>query len=137
MPDDISTSSAWRELARLAGQPPDMRGLFDHDPDRASRLTLNAAGWSLDYSKNRIDDEILELLVELAETAGLPARVEAMFEGAAINTTEGRAVLHTALRTPAGIEVLVDGHDVIPNVHDVLDRMSAFAARVRSGDWVG
>jgi glucose-6-phosphate isomerase len=114
-----------------------LRQLFADDPKRGERLTCEAAGLYLDYSKNRIIDETLKLLLQLAEESGLRARIDAMFAGEKINVTENRAVLHVALRAPAGTSILVDGQDVVPQVHAVLDRMAAFCDRVRSGEWKG
>jgi glucose-6-phosphate isomerase len=114
-----------------------LRQLFADDPRRGERLTAEAVGLYLDYSKNRITDETLKLLVELAEQSGLRDRIDAMFRGEKINVTEGRAVLHVALRAPKGTAIRVDGEDVVPQVHTVLDNMAAFADRVRSGAWTG
>jgi len=114
-----------------------LRELFAQDPKRGERLTLEAAGLYLDYSKNRITDETLRLLLELAEQSALRARIDAMFAGEKINLSERRAVLHVALRAPKGQSILVDGEDVVPGVHAVLDRMADFANRVRSGAWHG
>jgi len=114
-----------------------LRKLFADDPTRGERLTTSAAGIELDYSKNRITDETLELLIQLAKDAGLRERIDAMFSGSKINITENRAVLHTALRAPAGASVIVDGQNVVPQVHDVLRRMADFSTRVRSGAWKG
>ena len=114
-----------------------LRQLFADDPRRGERLTAEACGIYFDYSKHRITDETLKLLLQLAEEAGLPARIAAMFRGDKINLTENRAVLHVALRTPRGKSILVDGKDVVPQVHAVLDKMAAFAGRVRSGEWKG
>ncbi len=114
-----------------------LRDLFARDPGRAERFSVEAAGLYLDFSKQRITGDTLRMLVELAEARGLPARREAMFRGERINVTEGRAVLHVALRAPRSERILVDGRDVVPEVHAVLDRMSDFAARVRSGAWTG
>jgi glucose-6-phosphate isomerase len=114
-----------------------LRTLFDSDPKRGERLTAEAVGVFLDYSKNRVTDETLDLLLRLAEESGLRARIDAMFAGEKINVTENRAVLHTALRAPRGKSIIVDGEDVVPQVHAVLDKMSAFAERVRSGAWKG
>ncbi|MFN8589682.1 MAG: glucose-6-phosphate isomerase [Candidatus Eisenbacteria bacterium] len=115
----------------------ELRELFAADPERAQRFTVEAAGWFLDYSKHRITDESLQLLVELAHECGLRERIEAMFRGDKINVTENRAVLHTALRAPRDRAVTVDGVNVVPAVHEVLDRMAAFCDRVRSGAWTG
>jgi glucose-6-phosphate isomerase len=114
-----------------------LRKLFADDPTRGERLTASAAGIELDYSKNRVTDETLELLFQLAKDAGLRERIDAMFSGQKINITEKRAVLHTALRAPAGATVTVDGQNVVPQVHEVLRRMADFSARVRSGEWKG
>jgi glucose-6-phosphate isomerase len=114
-----------------------LRQLFADDPGRGERLTAEAAGLYLDYSKNRITDETIQLLIGLAEACGLRERSDAMFNGEPINVTEKRAVLHTALRAPATERILVDGVDVVPEVHAVLDRMATFARQVRSGDWRG
>ena len=114
-----------------------LRTLFADDPTRGERMTAEAAGIFVDYSKNRVTDETLKLLVRLAEDSGLPARIEAMFRGERINVTEDRAVLHVALRAPRGASILVDGRNVVPDVHAVLDKMAGFSNRVRSGDWKG
>jgi glucose-6-phosphate isomerase len=114
-----------------------LRDLFAKDPKRGERMTAEAAGIFLDYSKNRVTDTTLELLVQLAEEAGLRARMEAMFKGEKINLTENRAVLHTALRAPKSSVILVDGENVVPRVHAVLDKMAGLANRVRNGDWKG
>ena len=114
-----------------------MRQLFADDPKRGSRLTVEAVGLYLDYSKNRVNDQTLKLLVRLAEESGLKAHIDAMFRGDKINITENRAVLHTALRAPRNATVIVDGKNVVPEVHRVLDLMSQFANRVRSGEWKG
>jgi glucose-6-phosphate isomerase len=114
-----------------------LRELFADDGTRGERLTSSAVGIELDYSKNRITDETLRLLFQLAEDAGLRERIDAMFSGARINITEDRAVLHTALRAPAGASILVDGENVVPKVHAVLDRMAKFSEAVRSGAWTG
>jgi glucose-6-phosphate isomerase len=114
-----------------------LRQLFAEDAQRGQRLTAEAAGLYLDYSKHRITDETLRLLIKLAEDCGLRERTEAMFSGEKINVTENRAVLHVALRAPRTATIVVDGVNVVPEVHAVLDKMSAFAERVRSGAWVG
>ena len=114
-----------------------LRALFAADAERGERLTAEAAGLYLDYSKQRVNDDTLRLLRELAEACGLRQRIDAMFRGDKINTTENRAVLHVALRAPAGERIDVDGKDVVPEVHAVLDRMAAFCERVRSGEWKG
>lgn len=135
----LTSRPAWQALAAHARSLQDvhLRTLFASDPDRGERLTVAAAGLFLDYSKNRITDETLTLLVKLAEEAGLQARIDAMFAGEKINITENRAVLHVALRAPRQATVLVDGRNVVPDVHAVLDRMADFASRVRSGVWKG
>src|SRR5262245_12939181 len=114
-----------------------LRRLFADDTGRGERLTAEAVGVFLDYSKNRIDDETLTLLLELAEQSGLRARIDAMFGGEKINATENRAALHVALRAPRGASIIVDGKNVVPEVHAVLDNMAEFARRVRSGQWKG
>jgi glucose-6-phosphate isomerase len=114
-----------------------LRKLFADDPQRGERLTAEAVGIYLDYSKNRITDETLPLLIELAEQSGLRERIDAMFDGEKINVTEDRAVLHVALRAPRGTSILVDGRNVVPQVHAMLDRMTDFSNRIRSGEWKG
>jgi glucose-6-phosphate isomerase len=114
-----------------------LRALFAEDPGRGERFAAQAAGLYLDYSKNRITDETVALLLRLADACGLRPRIDAMFRGDTLNITEHRAVLHVALRAPRGRSIMVDGHDVVPDVHAVLDRMAAFAERVRSGEWTG
>jgi len=114
-----------------------LRELFARDAARGERLTVEAAGVHLDYSKNRITDDTVPLLVRLAEARGLRARIDAMFRGEKINASEKRAVLHVALRAPRGTSIVVDGRNVVPDVHAVLDRMTDFANRVRSGAWTG
>ncbi|HVS34799.1 MAG TPA: glucose-6-phosphate isomerase, partial [Gemmataceae bacterium] len=114
-----------------------LRKLFADDPRRGERLTAEAVGVYLDYSKHRITDETLRLLVRLAEECDLRGRIDAMFRGDKINVTEKRAVLHTALRAPRGATVLEDGKNVVPEVHAVLDRMADFSDRIRNGSWKG
>jgi glucose-6-phosphate isomerase len=114
-----------------------LRTLFHDDPRRGEHLACEAAGVYLDYSKNRVTDETMSLLLKLAESSGLRQRIDAMFSGEKINITEKRAVLHVALRAPKGSSILVDGQNVVPEVHAVLEKMSAFANRVRSGEWKG
>ena len=130
---------AWQALQRhhaeIAGRH--LRDLFAEDPGRGERLTAEAAGLYLDYSKNRVTDETMRLLVELADESGVPERRDAMFRGEHINVSEDRAVLHVALRMPAGESLVVDGADVVAEVHEVLGRMRQFADRVRSGEWTG
>ncbi|MBQ4855109.1 glucose-6-phosphate isomerase [Rhodanobacter sp. B2A1Ga4] len=129
----------WQALQRHADTigHKHLREWFAADPQRGERLVLEDVGLYLDYSKQRVDADALRLLHELAEACGLPQRIAAMFRGERINTTEHRAVLHVALRAPADEQILVDGHDVVADVHVVLDRMAAFAERVRSGAWLG
>ena len=131
--------AVWRALEdhERAMEARHLRTLFADDPARGERMTAEAAGVFLDYSKNRIDDETLRLLVELAEQSGLRGRIDAMFRGDKINVTEDRAALHVALRAPRGASILVDGKNVVPEVHAVLDKMSDFAQRIRSGQWKG
>ncbi len=114
-----------------------LRQLFSEDPQRGERLTVDALGLYLDYSKNRITAETLKLLFQLADQAGLRERINAMFNGDKINITENRAVLHVALRAPADASIVVDGRNVVPDVHAVLDKMASFCNRVRSGEWKG
>ena len=114
-----------------------LRQLFADDPKRGERLAVEAVGLYLDYSKNRITDETLRLLLQLAEESGLRARIDAMFHGEKINITEKRAVLHVALRAPRDASIVVDGKNVVPDVHAVLDRMANFSNRLRSGEWKG
>jgi len=135
----LTQRPAWRALGDHYQQIHDvhLRTLFDRDPQRGERLTAEAAGLYIDYSKNRVSDETLQLLLRLAEECGLRARIDAMFSGEKINVTENRAVLHVALRAPAGASIMVDGEDVVPGVHQVLDKMAAFSDRVRGGDWTG
>jgi glucose-6-phosphate isomerase len=135
----LNQRPAWKSLGEHAAaiKPQHLRQLFAADPTRGTRFTAEACGFFLDYSKNRITDETLKLLLELAEQSGLAEHREAMFTGQKINTTENRAVLHVALRAPKSESILVDGEDVITAVHEVLDKMSAFADRIRSGEWKG
>src|SRR3954462_13990944 len=135
----LRDTPAWKALERHHVEIGNthLRELFAGDPGRGDRMTAAGAGLRLDYSKHRATDETLRLLIELARERGLEARREAMFTGARINTTEGRPVLHVALRAPVGESIVVDGRDVVPAVHEVQDRMAAFAERVRNGDWKG
>jgi glucose-6-phosphate isomerase len=135
----LTQLSAWQALEahRHKARALDLRRLFAEDPARGERLRAEAAGIYLDYSKQLVTGELLALLLRLAEESNLRARIEAMFQGQRINLTENRAVLHVALRAPRGQPVLVDGEDVAPRIHAVLDRMADFAARVRAGDWLG
>src|SRR5271165_2306455 len=130
---------AWKNLGSHYKEIRDLhlRQLFARDPKRGTRLAVEALGIYLDYSKNRITDETLKLLIKLAEESRLRDRIEAMFRGEKINVTEKRAVLHTALRAPRQASIVVDGEDVVPKVHAVLDRMANFANRIRSGEWKG
>jgi glucose-6-phosphate isomerase len=131
--------SAWMALQNHHREIADrhLRDMFAEDPERGERLIAEGAGLYLDYSKNRITDDTVELLVRLAEESGLAQRRDAMFRGEHINVSEDRAVLHVALRMPRDRSLIVDGSDVVKEVHEVLDRMSAFADRVRSGEWRG
>src|SRR5437667_8944081 len=139
MPADITGSPEWEALAKHLQATRDvrLRTLFAEDPGRGERMTVEAVDLFLDYSKNRITDETLRLLLALAERAGLRERIAAMFAGEKINVTEGRAVLHVALRAPRDERIELGGEDVVPKVHEVFDRMSAFADRVRTGRWTG
>ncbi|MGB2604846.1 MAG: glucose-6-phosphate isomerase [Candidatus Sulfotelmatobacter sp.] len=125
-------ASHYKKVSRLH-----LRELFADDPKRGERMAIEAAGLYLDYSKNRVTDETLKLLFRLARESGLQARIDAMFHGEKINVTEKRAVLHVALRAPKGASILVDGRNVVPEVHAVLDKMADFSDRVRSGAWKG
>ncbi len=135
----LAARPAWKALVahRAAMDGVTLASLFAADPARGTRYTVDAAGVLLDYSKNRATDQTLALLLQLAGEAGLRARIDAMFRGDRINVSERRSVLHVALRAPREASILVDGHDVVPDVHAVLDRMAAFANRVRSGEWKG
>jgi len=143
-PETVPTQSRgkhaiWRDLqdhhAMMQGRH--LRSLFADDPARGERMTAETAGVYLDYSKNRINDETLRLLIALAEQSGLRARIDAMFRGERINITEDRAALHVALRAPRGASIIVDGKNVVPEVHAVLGKMADFADRVRRGQWKG
>jgi glucose-6-phosphate isomerase len=125
-------ASHYKEVSKL-----DLRELFKKDPERGERMAVEAVGLYFDYSKNRITDETLELLFRLAVEAGLRSRIDAMFRGDVINVTENRAVLHTALRAPRNASILVDGKNVVSDVHAVLDKMAQFSDRVRNGEWTG
>jgi len=131
--------AAWKALQLHHRQISELqlRGLFADDPGRGERMTAEGAGLFLDYSKNRVTQETIRLLVQLAEESGLRARIAAMFHGEKINITEKRAVLHVALRAPRNASIVVDGENVVPQVHAVLDKMSTFSDRVRSGEWKG
>ena len=130
---------AWKNLQTHYKKVRDLhlRNLFADDPKRGERMTAEAVGLFLDYSKNRITEETIKLLIELAEESGLQSRIGAMFRGEKINTTEKRAVLHVALRAPKGASIVVDGENVVRQVHNVLDKMAKFSNRLRSGEWKG
>jgi glucose-6-phosphate isomerase len=138
-PPPLTTTPQWRALERHAADTSalHLRDLFARDLGRGTRLAVSAGSLYLDYSKQRVVDETLRLLVDLADARGLRAATDAMFDGATLNVTEGRAVLHTALRAPVGSTVALDGHDVVADVHDVLARMRTFSDAVRSGKWTG
>jgi len=137
--EPLTRRAAWQSLQghyeKIRGQH--LRDLFAADPRRGERFTAEGAGLFLDYSKNRITGETLQLLIALAGESGLRQRIDAMFRGEKINVTENRAVLHVALRAPKDASILVDGENVVPQVHAVLDKMAAFSNRVRSGEWKG
>jgi glucose-6-phosphate isomerase len=135
----LRKTPAWAALEEHAAdiRETHLRDLFAADPARGERMTVEAAGLYLDYSKHRATDETIALLLRLAKERGLASRIDAMFSGERINETEGRGVLHVALRAPRSASIVVDGEDVVPHVHEVLDRMSAFAERIRSGEWTG
>ncbi|OHO70688.1 glucose-6-phosphate isomerase [Corynebacterium sp. HMSC036D03] len=136
---DITTQPQWTALEQLFAEKKDLnlRELFAADPQRAARLTFDAAGLHVDLSKNLVDDDVLTALVELARAADVEGRRDAMFAGEHINNTEDRAVLHTALRQPADSELSVDGQDAVADVHEVLGRMRAFSDSLRDGSWLG
>src|ERR1700730_6653474 len=135
--EPLTSRKAWKALQthyeKVRGLH--LRNLFADDPKRGERFTAESAGIFLDYSKNRITDETVDLLMKLAEESGLRQHIDAMFRGEKINFTEKRAVLHVALRVPKGSSILVDGENVVPQVHAVLDKMSDFSNRVRGGQW--
>jgi glucose-6-phosphate isomerase len=135
----LTTCAAWQALEAHYAKVRELhlRQLFADDPKRGERLTAEAVGIYFDYSKHRITDETLRLLLQLTEESGLRARIDDMFRGEKINVTEKRAVLHVALRAPKGQSIVVDGEDVVPQVHAVLDKMADFSTRVRSGEWKG
>jgi glucose-6-phosphate isomerase len=137
--EPLTKRKAWKALQAHYEQVRSLhlRTLFADDPKRGERMTAEAAGLFLDYSKNRVTGETLNLLIKLAEESGLRARIDAMFRGEKINTTEKRAVLHVALRAPKDASIMVDGENVVPQVHAVLDKMSQFSNRVRNGEWKG
>ena len=138
-PSALRDRAAYQALEQHAEQlrGQHLRDLFADDPERGTRMTAEAEGLFLDYSKNRVTDETLRLLVALAEESGLRGRIDAMFSGEHINITEDRAVLHVALRAPADAAIHVDGENVVPAVHAVLDRMARFSDAIRSGEWTG
>src|SRR2546429_5198519 len=138
-PTPLTQRPSWQKLEEHyhTARNLHLRTLFAEDPHRGERFALEAVGIYLDYSKNRVNDETMRLLLELAESAGLRERIDAMFKGEKINVTERRAVLHVALRAPRGQSIIVDGENVVPEVHAVLDRMADFATRVRDGRWTG
>ncbi len=141
-PEEIKALTERKAWAALTAHAKEMynthlRKLFGDDAARGEKFTVEAAGLFLDYSKNRITAETLDLLLELAAESGLAERIAAMFRGDKINVTEKRAVLHTALRAPKDAVIVVDGENVVPGVHQVLDKMTAFANKVRSGEWKG
>src|SRR5919199_895848 len=135
----LTQRPAWRALDAHHRQIRDLhlRQIFAEAPGRGERLTAEGAGLYFDYSKHRVTDETLRLLLQLAEESGLRQRIEAMFTGEKINVTENRAVLHVALRAPRDAVITVDGENVVPQVHEVLDRMADFSQRVRKGQWTG
>ena len=137
--EPLTNLPAWQALKQhfTRMKSTSLRDLFANDPGRGTRLTAEAEGLFLDYSKNRVTDETIQLLVQLANEVDLKGRTEAMFTGQKINITENRAVLHVALRAPESESIMVDGEDVVPEVHKVLDKMSAFTDRIRSGEWKG
>ena len=137
--EPLTKLKSWIALEAHARKIRDLhlKTLFSDDPQRGERMTAEAVGLFLDYSKNRVTDETIRLLIELAVESGLQQRIEAMFRGDKINITEKRAVLHVALRAPRDQSILVDGENVVPLVHDVLDKMTAFSNRVRRGEWKG
>ena len=135
----LTQPQAWNALAahHQSVRELHLRQLFADDPKRGERMTVEAVGLYLDYSKNRITEETLKLLLQLADESGLRGRIDAMFRGEKINITENRAVLHVALRAPRGVSIVVDGENVVPQVHAVVDKMAGFSNRVRSGAWKG
>jgi glucose-6-phosphate isomerase len=137
--EPLTKRKAWKKLQSHYKKisPVHLRSLFADDPQRGERMTAEAAGIFLDYSKNRVTEETLKLLLKLTQESGLRSRIDAMFRGDKINVTEKRAVLHVALRAPQGASFLVDGENVVPEVHAVLDKMAGFSNRVRSGEWKG
>src|SRR5512143_2634130 len=142
MPEPINPLTqrkAWQALAThyRTARKWHLRELFAKEPKRGERMTMEAAGLFLDYSKNRVTARTLRLLLQLAEESGLRERIDAMFRGEKINVTENRAVLHVALRAPKDASIIVDGKNIVPQVHAVLDKMTDFCNRVRNGEWKG
>src|SRR5205807_4882274 len=137
--EPLAKRKAWLDLQNHYQEvrPQHLKKLFAEDPQRGERMTAEAVGIFLDYSKNRITDRTVQLLIQLAEESGLRSNIDAMFRGEKINFTEKRAVLHVALRAPRGTSILVDGQNVVADVHAVLDKMTEFSNRVRSGAWKG
>jgi glucose-6-phosphate isomerase len=137
--EPLTRSDAWKALSKHyeAIERLHLRDLFARDPGRGERMAAEGAGLFLDYSKNRITDRTIELLIELAEESGLRSCIDAMFRGDKINITENRAVLHVALRAPTDASIVVDGENVVPGVHAVRERMTEFSRRVRHGEWKG
>src|SRR5215468_9688127 len=135
----LTERQAWKSLAAHYQKVRELhlRKLFADDPKRGERMTAQALGLFLDYSKNRVTDETLKLLLQLANESGLRTRIDAMFGGKKINITENRAVLHVALRAPKAASIVVEGENVVPQVHAVLDKMADFSNRVRTGAWTG
>src|SRR6516165_3321364 len=135
----VTKRKAWNALAAhfMKVKELHLRDLFAEDPKRGKELSLEAAGLYLDFSKNRVTRETLKLLFDLATESGLKERIDSMFRGDKINITEKRAVLHTALRAPKEATFLVDGKNVVPEIHAVLDKMAEFSNRIRSGAWTG
>src|ERR1051326_3434051 len=137
--EQLTQTAQWQALADHRGKfgATHLRELFAADPQRAAKHTLTVGDLTVDYSKNLVTAETLELLVALARARRVEALRDAMFRGEKINVTEDRAVLHVALRAPRSERIEVDGHDVVPDVHEVLDRMAAFSDRIRSRSWLG
>src|SRR5271155_1889827 len=137
--DSLPDRPAWNALIAHSGamKTRHLRDIFHADPDRGTRLRVDAVGWYFDFSKNLVTDETLALLIQLAQESGVAERRDAMFVGERINVSENRAVLHVALRMPKSARLEVDGVDVVAEVHRVLDRMATFANQVRSGVWRG
>src|SRR5713226_6607675 len=135
----LTGRQAWKALGEhyLEIRDVHLRTLFSEDPRRCARFAVEAAGLYLDYSKHRVTADTMRLLLALAGETGLRGRIDAMFAGEKINLTEGRAVLHVALRAPRGASIMTDGKNVVPEVHAVLDRMAAFSRGVRDGSWKG